>query len=481
MKRRVKIVATIGPASRDLETLRSLIHAGMDVARLNFSHGNYAEHRQTYERIRSLSEEMDQPVTILQDIQGPKIRLGLIDGDKIILEENQILILTTKEILGNHERISIDFPRLPDFVSPGSRILVDDGTKEFVVLESKPDALEDQIKVRVIKGGEIRSNKGVNLPGAQLNVPALTQKDLHDIAFGLQLGVDALAVSFVQTAQDIQTARQVIRQENSGYSPLVIAKLERPSAIENLNAIVQEADGVMIARGDLGVEMPPETVPIAQKQIIECANKNAKIVITATQMLESMIQFSRPTRAEASDVANAVFDGTDALMLSGETAIGSYPVQALEMMSAIIQKAEANITSWGRWRGEPDIGLNDDDTFFMTAAATKLAEDRNVAALAAFTETGRTARLLSKMRPIVPILGCTSDLNTYRKINLFWGVEPIRVSQVQSIPEIISAVELGILEKHAIEIGQQVIFTFGYPVQKGCPTNMAYLHTIGCS
>jgi pyruvate kinase len=258
----------------------------------------------------------------------------------------------------------------------------------------------------------------------------------------------------------------------------LIAKLERPEALRNLETIIEESDGVMVARGDLGVEMPPEDVPLAQKRIIELANRKAKLVITATQMLESMIVQPRPTRAEASDVANAIFDGTDAVMLSGETAVGSYPVQAIETMSAIVRSAEAEIELWGRWNGIPETGDCDDDTYFMTTAATQLAHDRNVAALAAFTESGRTARMLSKERPVVPILACTPNEDTYRRLNLFWGVVPIRVSRVKTIPEMLKTVEHALLEKRALKTGQQVVFTFGYPIQAARPNNMAYLHTI---
>jgi pyruvate kinase len=259
----------------------------------------------------------------------------------------------------------------------------------------------------------------------------------------------------------------------------VIAKLERPEALDNLEAIMDQVDGVMVARGDLGVEMAPEGVPIAQKRIIELANIKGKVVITATQMLESMIQQPRPTRAEASDVANAIFDGTDAVMLSGETAVGKYPVLSVTMMSDIVLRAEQHITQWGRWEGLPEAGECDDDTYYMTMAATELARDRNVAALAAFTESGRTACVLSKERPEVPILACTPNEDTYRRLNLYWGVKPIRVNRVNSIDEMLKEVEQALLESYKLKPGQQVVFTFGYPIQKSRPTNMAYLHTIG--
>jgi pyruvate kinase len=271
------------------------------------------------------------------------------------------------------------------------------------------------------------------------------------------------------------------RHASSHTPPLVIAKLERPEALDNLEAIMQEADGVMVARGDLGVEMSPEMVPIAQKRIIEQANLQGKVVITATQMLESMIHQPRPTRAEATDVANAIFDGTDAVMLSGETAVGSYPVQAVKMMSSIVQQAEDYMPQWGRWKGLVEPKDLNDDTYFMTKAATELAHDKNVAGMATLTETGRTACLMSKERPVAPIWACTSNEDTYWRLNLYWGVEPMRVPLVESIDGMLQAVDHALLEKHSLKAGQQVVLTFGYPIQRQCPTNMAYLHTVGSS
>ncbi len=479
MLNRVKIVATIGPASQDKETLKALILAGMDVARLNFSHGDHENHRRVFQNLRELSEELRLPVTILQDIQGPKIRTGEIAGGKMELTAGQAFALTTREVLGNNEIVSVDFSGLPECAIPGSRILLDDGNLELMVVErSKTDPC--QVLTRVVLGGTLKPHKGVNLPGVRLEMPALTEKDVADLIFGLELGVDALAVSFVRSEVDIQQVRKTIEQHAPDRrQPLVIAKLERPEALEHLEAILQAADGVMVARGDLGVEMPPEMVPIAQKRIIETANRKAKIVVTATQMLESMIHQPRPTRAEASDVANAVFDGTDAVMLSGETAVGKYPAETVRMMASIIQQAEQHNSQWGRWTGLSEPGECDDDTYYMTRAATELAGDRNVAALAAFTESGRTACMLSKERPAVPILACTPDEVTYHRMNLYWGVIPIRVARVNSIDEMIKTVEKALLETRQVKPGQQTIFTFGYPIQKGRPTNTAYLHTIG--
>lgn len=347
MYRRAKIIATIGPASQERATLREMLLAGMDVARLNFSHGAHEEHRRVFAELRSLADEMDRPLTILQDLQGPKIRTGEVPGGQIELQKGGALTLAAGGASAEPGQVAVDFPGLPDYVKKGSRILVDDGNLELRVTGVAPDENLRQVFTQVVLGGALKSHKGINLPGVKLDVTALTQKDLDDLAFGLELGVDAVAMSFVRRADDVALLRRAIQQRSpGGRPPLVIAKLERPEALENLAAIIAEADGVMVARGDLGVEMTPEAVPIAQKRVIELANRKAKIVITATQMLESMIQQPRPTRAEASDVANAVFDGTDAVMLSGETAVGRRPAQAVRMMAGIITSSRI---SWGCW------------------------------------------------------------------------------------------------------------------------------------
>jgi pyruvate kinase len=399
MERRTKIVATIGPASQDENTLTRLIREGMNVARLNFSHGSYAEHAERIRLIRKISGEMGVAVTILQDLQGPKIRTGKLSMESISLNQGDSLTLVTRPIQGNQKMVSVDYPGLPQSVHPGGRILLDDGKLELVVTR----VFDDRVETQVALGGLLKEHKGVNLPGAQLNIPGFTQKDEEDLAFGLEQGIDAVAISFVRSAKDIQLARQAItRFETARSSTPIIAKLERPEALDNLEEIMHNADGVMVARGDLGVEMSAEAVPIAQKEIIESANCHARVVITATQMLDSMIYNPRPTRAEASDVANAIFDGSDAVMLSGETAAGRYPVQAVETMNDIICEAESHLDKWGHWKGTCTPESHQDDAFFVTLAARELAHDRNVAAIAVFTQSGRTALLMSKTRPQVP-------------------------------------------------------------------------------
>ncbi len=478
MNRRARIVATIGPASQDEETLKKLLKAGMDVARLNFSHGAHEDHAAVFARLRSAAKEMGRSVAIMQDLQGPKIRTGEIAGGKVEIKAGQKLTLTTQEVLGTDQLVSVDYPGLADSVKPGNRILLDDGNLELLVTRVQGN----QVETEVILGGPLKPNKGVNLPGAKINLPGLTAKDLEDLAFGLKLGVDAIAVSFVRSAQDIALVRAEIERLSPDRKPYIIAKLERPEALENLDAIMEASDGVMVARGDLGVEMSPEAVPIAQKQIIEAANRNARIVITATQMLESMMSKPRPTRAEASDVANAIFDGTDAVMLSGETAAGSYPVQAVTMMDAIVLRAESSLERWGRWSGVTDPGSCDDDTYYITQAAHELAKDRNVAALAVFTHSGRSARLLCKHRPKVPILAFTPQEDVYNQLNLYWGVTPYLTPHANSIDEMLEAVNRIILSTHSVQPGLQVVLTCGYPLSEyrpGRPANLALLHTVG--
>lgn len=475
MGRRTKIVGTIGPASQDANTISSLLKAGMDIARLNFSHGSHTVHAQVYQLIRETASELNLPITIFQDLQGPKIRTGEIENGQVMLERDQKLVLTTEKVLGNNEIISVDFSGLPQSVQAGSRILLDDGNLELMVTAVHGE----QVETRVALPGILKPHKGVNLPGARLDIPGFTAKDQADLHFGLELGVDGVAVSFVRTAADIVRVRKAIQQAPNGdpRTP-IIAKLERPEALDNLDKIIEEADGVMVARGDLGVEMAPEAVPIAQKRIIETANHRGKMVITATQMLDSMIYNPRPTRAEASDVANAIFDGSDAVMLSGETATGKYPVQAVRMMSAIIERAESHLSEWGHWKGDIDCPSVGDDTFYVAQATRELAHDTNVAAIAAFTQSGHTALFLSKTRPDVPILAFTPDVRTYQRLNFYWGVSAYLVPFVESVDDMIQAVEQSMLKTNLVDFGQQVVVTCGYPILKHHATNLALLHTI---
>jgi pyruvate kinase len=476
MARRTKIVATIGPASQDADSIECLLEAGVDVARLNFSHGTHEVHAEVIQKLRATALRLQRPVCILQDLQGPKIRTGNLEEGSVELLPGHSLTLVTYPVPGNALKVTVDFPELPLSVEKGGRILLDDGNLELSVTGIDGE----QVFTQVVVGGLLKPHKGVNLPGARIPVSALTEKDKLDLAFGLAQGVDAIALSFVRSVEDIL----ILRQEITRLAPdrqdiLVIAKLERPEALDNLDSIIQVVDGVMVARGDLGVEMSPEAVPAAQKRIIECANLHEKLVITATQMLESMINNPRPTRAEASDVANAILDGTDAVMLSGETAAGKYPLKAVQMMNAIICEAETTMQRWSHWHGQSSPESPNDDTYFMSMAARALAQDKNVAAIAVFTLTGRTAILMSKSRPEVPILAFTPEISVYNRMSMFWGVSTYLVEQAYSIEEMVAEVEQALLASKLVREGQQVVLTCGYPVGIVKATNLALLHTVG--
>lgn len=474
--RYARIVATIGPASDDLETMLHLIEAGMDVARLNFSHGSHDDHLATIKKLREASAIAKKPITILQDLQGPKIRTGELENGAAVLVAGERFILTSTPVVGNHEIVFVDVPNLSKVVEPGGRILLDDGNLELLVVSTA----KDKVETKVILGGTLLPHKGVNLPRAHLDIPAVTEKDLEDLVFGLKNGVDAVALSFVRSPKDLHQVRQVIKKYTPPEDEVpLIAKLERPEALDELEEIVRAADGVMVARGDLGVEMAPETVPIAQKTIIDSANRHARIVITATQMLDSMIHNPRPTRAEASDVANAVFDGSDAVMLSGETAIGKYPVQAVMTMDAIIREAEAKISQWGHWRGLDASDFVASDTYYITRGARELACDGDVSAIAVFTKSGLSALMMSKNRPQVPILAFTPVQATYQRLNLMWGVSPFLVANVDTIDDMLHAIEVTIVDSGMVQPGQQVVLVCGYPVSEQRAANLALLHTLG--
>ncbi len=474
--RRAKIVATIGPASRDPNTIEALLKAGVDVARLNFSHGTHAEHAEVIHSLREISSRLGRSICILQDLQGPKIRTGELQAGQVTLQAGQTFTLTTEPVSGDERKVQVDFPGLPGSVQPGGRILLDDGNLELAV--TAVEGLD--VVTRVITGGVLKPHKGVNLPGAKLAISAMTEKDEADLAFGLQQGVDAVALSFVRSPEDVKILRDTIaRLMPERTRTPIITKLEKPEALENLDEIICASDGVMVARGDLGVEMSPEMVPIAQKRIIESANRHGRIVITATQMLESMINNPRPTRAEASDVANAILDGTDAVMLSGETAAGLYPVKAVQMMNAIVCQAEAHLERWGHWQGVCEPEFPEDDTYYMAMAARELAHDRNVSAIAVFTLSGRTALLMAKNRPGVAILAFTPLPEIYQRMNLYWGVKPLLVPQANSIDTMLHEVEAALVASGSVREGEQVVLICGFPVGELRPTNLALLYTVG--
>ncbi len=479
-QRKAKIIATIGPASEGEDVLAALIEAGLDVARLNFSHGTHQEHAERIARIRRMAAEQGRSVGILQDLQGPKIRVGALSAPLQLTAGQQVRLYPEDAAprggLDAVAAIPVDFPELFDAVREGDRLLLDDGRLELRVIEKESAGLLAQVVV----GGTLSAHKGINLPGVRLRIPAFTEKDEADLAFGLEQGVDAVAISFVRSVHDVILVRHAIKRLLRGRDqrpPLLIAKLERPEALNELDDILDVVDGVMVARGDLGVEMPPEQVPVAQKRIIQTANRKAKLVITATQMLESMIHNPLPTRAEASDVANAVFDGTDALMLSAETAVGEYPVEAVRLMGRIVREAEAHFFEWGA--AHQTIDLGDSDPASMARAAHELAHDRDVAAVAVFTMQGTTAWLMSKVRPRTPILAFTPDEATYRRLAFLWGVQPQLIPFARTLEEMLTQVDAALVRNRQVSIGQQVVLVCGFPVGAMRPPNMALLHTVG--
>ena len=465
---RTKIVATIGPASNSPGTIKQLIQAGMSVARLNFSHGSYDDRARTVRLLREISLELDVPITILQDLQGPKVRVGQLPR-AIALQEGEIISLVPLDrFTGEINTVPIDYPFLAEESQVGTRILLDDG-----LLELRIEAIADTtVKCEVVRGGTLKSRKGVNLPSLDLRLPSLTEKDKQDLDFGLVQGVDWVSLSFVRRAQDIKDLKAVLAAKGMANMP-VIAKIEKPQAIEHLDAILNECDGVMVARGDLGVEMSPEKVPILQKQIIRACNLRGLPVITATQMLDSMIHNPRPTRAEASDVANAIIDGTDAVMLSGESAVGSFPVQAVEMMVRIATEVERNIQF-------PNLPP------FQTDTAAAISEALNIIdrilklrCIAAFTMTGSTARLVAAERPKSPIIAFTPNLSTCRRLNLSWGVTPVLVQDTTSSMETyVKAIESYLLAHNLAVPSDTILILGGSPIQSDGGTNFLKIHTI---
>ncbi|MGE4159835.1 MAG: pyruvate kinase, partial [Planctomycetota bacterium] len=422
MTRHAKIVCTIGPACADSSTLKSMLQAGMNCARMNFSHGTYEAHLTTMRRIRSAARALGRSVAILQDLQGPKIRTGLLEGGKAVdLEAGASFTITTRKLVGNNKITSTTYPKLATDVRRGSRILIDDGRLELVV--KKVDHTD--IHCEVVIGGELGQSKGINLPGVAVSAPPMSRKDWADLKFGIKHHVDLVALSFVREASDITEVRRFLGKSHAHVK--IVAKIERPEAVKNLDAILEVTDGLMVARGDLGVEMEPERMAILQKDIIRRSNKSGKFVITATHMLDSMISNPRPTRAEISDVSNAVFDGTDAVMLSGETATGKYPVRAVQMMSRIVGEVESSIFAdpiQRRHRESP--GLLDPDTA-LVASVSYAANLMQCSCLGIFTRSGRTAWNIAKARPFSRILAFTSDRKTYQLLSLAWGVHPLMI------------------------------------------------------
>lgn len=469
-RRKAKIVCTLGPASSSTRIIDRLVAAGMDVARLNFSHGLHSQHANRIAAVRQAARKHERPVGVLADLQGPKIRTGLLDGGRPVrLRAGQQFTITTRNVTGNAEGVSTTFLALPESVHKGDRILLSDGEIALRVRSSRGR----DVLCRVENGGELGEHQGINLPGVNLKIPALTRKDRQDLKFALEAGADFIALSFVRTAADVRAAQKAIRL--AGKNTPVIAKLEKPEAIAHLDEILSTADGVMVARGDLGAEMSPERVPVLQKQVILRARNALMPVITATQMLDSMQKNPRPTRAEASDVANAIFDGSDALMLSGETAAGAYPIESLEMMDRIIREAEANISDPPRPTRFAELHIAE----AIAEATCHAAEELRLRAVAVFTETGFSARLVSKYRPPVPIVAFSPKTETRRRLSLLWGVLPRSIADVHYVDELAKAAEARLTEERLVKRGDIVAIVAGTPIGERGTTNLLRLIRIG--
>ncbi|MBS1853667.1 MAG: pyruvate kinase [Acidobacteria bacterium] len=469
--RRAKIICTIGPSCHSEAAMRELMGLGMDVARLNFSHGTHEDHARNIARLRRAAKRERRTVCILQDLQGPKIRTGRLEGHKsVLLKTGGKVTITTRPIEGTASVISTTFAGLPREVRAGGRILLCDGLIELRVSRVRGQDIECEI----VNGGMLGEQQGINLPGAALSIPALTSKDRADLEFGLKHGVDAVALSFVRSAEDVQGVKRMIAEHGSEVP--VIAKLEKPQAIEQLDEIFEAADGVMVARGDLGVELPPEQVPVIQKHVIRRAAEWRKPVIIATQMLESMIENPRPTRAEASDVANAIFDGTDAVMLSAETASGAYPRQAVAMMAKIVVEAENNLADLAPPRRRERRTATISEAICESVAHS--AEDLPMAAISVFTETGNTARLISKYRPKAAIYAFGRTLEVCNRMNLFWGVHPLRRIGALTTEEMVSASEKELLRLEKVKPGDVLSVVAGTQMSSGS-TNFLRLHVVG--
>lgn len=470
MNRRAKVICTIGPSSDSKERIFALIRNGMDVARLNFSHGDYESHGRAIEIIREGSERYMRPVAILQDLMGVKIRIGAVKGGSIALKKGGEISLLPGAGESDEKRLFISYPNLLKDAKKGERVLLDDG-----LIQLEVTAIErGRLKAKVIEGGILRDKKGVNLP-FRLSLSTFTGKDARDLEFGLEKGVDYVALSFVKKASDIRILRKWLDEKEVTIP--IIAKIERPEAVMEIEDILNEADGIMIARGDLGVEVNPEEVPLIQKRLIGLANRRGKIVITATQMLDSMREHLRPTRAEATDVANAIIDGSDALMLSGETASGMYPVESLRMMNRIIEYTEKNYKTFSSFRKEQDKEADFPEA--VADAACRAAEDIRARCIVAFTHSGFTARLVSKFRPSVPIIAFTPFERVRRIMSLYWGVRPEIMKTLSSTDEMIKEVETSLLKRNLAKRGEVIVITASIPVLGSGRTNMVKLHRIG--
>ena len=454
--RKTKIVCTIGPASDNVETLKELIKCGMNVARINFSHGGIEEQIEKINNVKKAREELNVPVALLLDTKGPEIRTGKFQGDYAILENGEYIILTTEEILGDKSKVTVSYKELYKEVNPGTVILIDDGNIETVV-----DKIENtDIVCRIIHGGKLGNRKGINVPGTKLNLPSLAEKDISDIKNGINVGFDFIAASFVRRAQDVYDIRNLLK-ENGGENIKIISKIENREGIDNFDEILEASDGIMVARGDLSVEIPMEEVPILQKQFIKKCYSAGKPVITATQMLETMMNNPRPTRAEVSDVANAIFDISSGIMLSGETTLGKYPVECVNTMNRIASTIEASIKYWKRFSIREIDFSRANYEFNINHSVCETAMNMNASAIFAYTETGDTPRMLSSFTPECPIYAVTTNEQTYRQLALSWGVYPILLESKSTINELLTEAVMRIKEQGNLHDGDDIVIAGG--------------------
>ncbi|MFZ5966445.1 MAG: pyruvate kinase [Bacillota bacterium] len=471
---KTKIVCTIGPASESKENLMKLIQNGMNVARLNFSHGSHEEHLKRINAIKEVREMLGVPVAIVLDTKGPEIRTGNFNESEVLLKEGTEFIITTRDVIGDSSICNVSYKNLPDDVKPGDNILIDDGLIELEVLEIVNST---DIRCKVNNSGIVKNHKGVNVPGVKINLPAITKKDYDDIIFGIESGIDFIAASFVRKASDVMEIRKIL-EDNRAPDIQIISKIENQEGVDNVDEILEISDGIMVARGDLGVEIPTEQIPLVQKMIIKKCNAVGKPVITATQMLDSMIRNPRPTRAEVTDVANAILDGTDAIMLSGETAAGKYPVEAVKTMANIARTTEASL-DYELILREKGIGKEKSITDAVSHASCTSAQDLGASAIITATASGFTARMVSKFRPKAPLIAATNSEKVARKLCLTWGTYPVIIPEGQSTDEIFDSAINKALSANYIKGGDLVIITAGVPVGVAGSTNTIKVHIVG--
>lgn len=471
--RRTKIVCTLGPATDDVEIMKELIRNGLDAARVNFSHGTYETHGEIIKKLKQAREELNAPIPLILDTKGPEIRIKTFENNKIRLEQGDKFTLTTEDVPGTQERVSVTYADLPKDLQKGSRVLIDDGLVELRV----ESIVGPEVHCEVVTGGDISSRKGVNLPGVQVNLPSLTEKDISDLKFGIENEFDYVAASFIRSASDVVKIRKVL-EENGGENIQIISKIENQEGVDNIEEILEVSDGIMVARGDLGVEIPPEEVPLVQKMLIALANRRGKPVITATQMLESMVKSPRPTRAEANDVANAIFDGSDAIMLSGETAMGKYPCEAVATMARIAEKTESSINYGKNLTKSLETGLTNITNAISFAACTTAAELKTTC-ISTITKSGFTARMISKHRPVCPIAAGTMCDQVWRQMNLVWGCRPVLHKAPIPKGQVFDSAMKVAQKSGLVKNGDTIVMALGMPVGVSGSTNTLRVDIVG--